>query len=86
MRTTMSEIIDLALTQAIERYMEMESDAVSDAIAREWPEQTTTLLAEFFFKSHCANCGGMADLIQIERENGHGNYIVPLCGCEWGAK
>jgi hypothetical protein len=82
----MSEIIDLALTQAIERYMEMRPEAVADAIAAEWPEQIATLLAELMFKSPCASCGGMADLIQFERHNGDSNYIVPLCGCDWDAR
>ena len=83
MRTPMSEIIDLALTQSIERYMEMESDAVYDAITREWPEQIAAILVEFFFNTGCCDCAGMTDFMQIPREHGTSNYIVPIGGCEW---
>lgn len=84
MRNSVSEIIDLALSQALERYMEMTPDAVSDAIAAEWPEQIAALLSEFIFNSHCTTCGGQPDFIEMERESGHCTYVVPLCGCEWG--
>jgi len=84
MRTPMSEILDLALTQAIERYMEMEPDIVYDAIAEEWPEQLAALLVEFFFNTGCCDCAGMTDFIHIPREHGDSNYIVPIGGCEWG--
>ncbi|MEJ0061658.1 MAG: hypothetical protein WDO70_00255 [Alphaproteobacteria bacterium] len=82
----MSEIIDLTLTQAIERYMEMEPEAVHDAIVAEWPEQLAVILVEFFFKTTCGNCDGLPDFIQIPREQSDIYYIVPLCGCEWGGE
>jgi len=82
MPTAATEILDLALSQAIERYAEMEPNDVYDAITNEWPEQIAVLLVEFFFKATCANCGGTNDFIEIERENGGGNYIAALCGCE----
>ncbi len=84
MRTPMSEILDLALTQAIERYMEMEPEAVYDAIVDEWPEQMAIILVEFFFKTTCGTCNGMPDFVQIPREHGDTMYIVPLCSCKWG--
>jgi hypothetical protein len=86
MRTSVSELIDLALTQAIERYMEMERGAVSDAIAAEWPEQIAALLSEFIFNAHCANCGAAPDFIEMERDSGDCSYILPLCGCDWRGK
>jgi hypothetical protein len=82
MRTADSEIFDLALTQAIERYLDMEPNAVYDAIAEEWPEQIAVLLVEFFFKLTCGKCGDPNDFIEIERESGGGNYVAAICGCE----
>lgn len=82
MRTTMSEIIDLELTQAIERYMEMEPKFVFDAIKREWPEQLAALLVEFMFDIICGDGDGMADYVHIVREDGHNCYIVPIGSCE----
>lgn len=79
----MSEIIDLALTQAIERYMEMDENAVYDAITSEWPEQIAALLVEFLFNTGCCHCTGMTDFLQIPREHGGSNYIVPIGGCKW---
>jgi hypothetical protein len=82
MKTHETEITDLALSQAIERYMEMEPDKVYEAITREWHEQIAVLLVEFFFKATCGNCGGTNDFIEIERDNGNGNYVAAICGCE----
>jgi hypothetical protein len=83
MRTPMSEILDLTLTQALERYMEMESEAAYDAIVKEWPEQIAVMLVEFFFKSTCGNCAGIPEFIQVPREQGDTNFLVPICSCEW---
>ncbi|MDR3560894.1 MAG: hypothetical protein P4N59_05575 [Negativicutes bacterium] len=82
MQTHLTEVFDLALTQAIERYIEMEPQAAHEAITREWPEQIAVLIAEFLFNSFCGDCGGMAHFVEIERENGHSNYFIPLCACE----
>jgi hypothetical protein len=82
----MSEIIDLALTQAIECYLEMEPEAAYDAIVAEWHEQLAVMLVEFFFKATCGNCAGMPDFIQLPREQGDTNYIVPICSCDWSDK
>jgi len=82
MRTSMSKIIDLALTQALERYSEMSPEAAYAAIVREWPEQLAILLIEFFFKSTCGNCGGMPDFVQIPREQGDSDCMMLLCRCE----
>ncbi len=82
MRNSMSETVDLAITQAIECYMEMEPDAAYDAIIADWHEQLATILVEFFFKTRCSNCGSTPDFIEMPRENGDSNYIVPTCGCD----
>ena len=83
MKTPDSETLDLALTQAIELYSEMEPDEVHVAITNDWPEQIAVLLEEFFFKTTCGNtCMSMPDFIQIERDNGHSHYIVLLCSCD----
>ncbi len=84
MQNPMLEIIDLSLTQAIERYIEMEPDKVYNAIADEWPEQLAAMLTEFFFRTTCSNCDGMPSFIQIPREQGDSNYLVPLCSCAFG--
>ncbi len=83
MRNPMSEVIDLTITQALECYMEMEPDAAYNAIIADWHEQLAVILVEFFFKTTCTSCGGMPDFIQIPREDGDSNYIVPICSCEW---
>jgi hypothetical protein len=83
MKNPMSEIVDLALTQAIECYMEMEPEAAYDAIVSEWHEQLAVILVEFFFKTTCGNCDGMPDFIQIPREQGDSTYIAPMCSCDW---
>ena len=81
MRNNMSEVMDLALTQAIECYMEMEPDAVYDAITHEWHEQMAVLLVEFFFKTNCRNCSGMPEFIELPREHGDTGYFLPVCSC-----
>jgi hypothetical protein len=82
MKTSISEVLDLAITQAIERYIDMEPDDVCDAIVNEWPEQIAVLLIEFFIKATCSQCSSTNDFIEIERENGGGNYVAAICGCE----
>jgi RNA polymerase subunit RPABC4/transcription elongation factor Spt4 len=82
MKTHESEIIDLALSQAIERYMEMKPECVHDAITSEWHEQIAVILTEFFFRAACPKCRSTHDFIEMERENGGGNYVVSICGCE----
>ena len=82
MKTPETEMLDLALAQAIERYMAMEPNEAHDAIEDEWPEQIVVLLAEFFFKTACPDCGAGFDFIPIERENGNGAYLTPICACE----
>ena len=83
MRTPMSEIVDLDLTQSIERYLEMEPDEIRDAIVKEWPEQTAVLLEEFLFNTSCGNCGGVPDFIQKEREDSDSSHVAPVCSCKW---
>ena len=82
MRNSMSEIIDLALTQAIECYAEMEPEAAYEAIVAEWNEQLAIMLVEFFFNTTCGNCAGMPDFIHLPREGGDTTYIVPICSCD----
>ena len=83
MRNPQSEILDLALTQALDRYMEMEVTDVCEVIHKEWPEQIAILLTEFVLKTTCPNCGDITDFVQIERDNGGSTYVAPLCTCEW---
>lgn len=44
-------IVDLALTQAIEQYIEMLPHEAYNAILRDWPEQIASLLFEFMFRA-----------------------------------
>ena len=83
MRTNMSELIDLALTQAIERYMEMEPDAVYEAIAHEWPEQMAVILTEFMFRTTCGLHDETTTFIQVPRAQGGSTFLIPLCRCDW---
>jgi hypothetical protein len=83
MKTFNSETLDLALTQAIEQYIEMEPNEVHEAIHNDWPEQIAVLLVEFFFKTTCGNdCTAIPDFIEIERDNGHSHYVVLQCSCD----
>jgi len=83
MRNNVTEVLDLALTQAIERYAEMEPYDIQEAIATEWPEQLAVVLVEYMLKTTCGNCTGIPDFIQIERDTGDGHYyLVPLCSCD----
>ncbi len=82
MRTLETEIIDLTLTQAIERYMEMETfDDAHEAIVEEWPEQIAVLLIEFLDNLHCGQCGKNFELLSLNRDNGDSHYIVFVCTC-----
>ncbi len=83
MKTPMSETIDLVLTQAIERYVDMSPEEAYNAIVTEWHEQMAAILIEFFFKTTCNNCDGMPDFIELPREQGGTHYVVPLCSCDW---
>lgn len=83
MRTPMSEILDLALTQAIEHYIEMEPELAYDAIVDEWPEQIAIILVEFLFRTTCGACNRGTDFVQVPRQQGDTMYIVPLCSCKW---
>lgn len=82
MKSHAAEMFDLALTQAIERYVDIPQNEVWDAILDEWPEQIAVLLIEFLFKPICGECASPVDYVSIERESGHGNYMVPLCDCD----
>ena len=46
-RMFMSETSDLTITQAIERYREMDSDEATAVITAEWPEQMAAVLRVF---------------------------------------
>jgi len=83
MRDTMSEIMDLALTQAIERYRDMRPGEAYQAIADEWPQQIAILLIEFFFKTTCGMDVEMPPLMFIERDNSNNPYAVLVCRCAW---
>lgn len=82
MKSHAAEMIDLALTQAIERYVDMPRNEVWDAILLEWPEQIAVLLVEFLFKPVCGECSEPGDFVSVERDSGHGNYMIPLCSCD----
>ena len=49
MKNNDTEILDLALTQAIDKYMEMEPDEIYAAIIKDWHDQMAALLLAFFF-------------------------------------
>jgi hypothetical protein len=49
MKDREAEIFDLALTQAIDKYMEMEPDEIYRAIVMDWHDQMASLLLSFFF-------------------------------------
>lgn len=82
MKSHAAEMLDLALTQAIERYVDMPQNEIWDVILEEWPEQIAVLLIELLFKPVCRECTSSVNYISIERESGHGNYIIPLCACD----
>jgi hypothetical protein len=81
MITPEAEEKDLALTAALQRYITMEPKAAYDAIAAEWPEQTTILIREFLFKTLCGSCDGMLDFVLVELETGR-SFMTTLCDCD----
>jgi len=82
MKNDMSKILDLALTQAIDHYRDMEPDEVHEAIAADWPEQIAVLLVEFLFKTCCGSCGHIMDFIHVERDEDDTTFIMGYCDCE----
>lgn len=77
MKSPTTEMIDLALTQALERYMEMDPSDVYEAIVHEWPEQTAALLTDFFYGNRGGTFGVQSGLIEIPRTSGGMTYYVP---------
>ena len=49
------ELLELILTQSIERYVEMKPADAEKAIAQEWPQQIRTLLISFLTKPLATN-------------------------------
>jgi hypothetical protein len=77
MKSLEVEILDLALTQAIERYLEMESlIAAHKAIRDEWPEQIAALLMEFVIRAMTGRRDGIPETIFAKRASGHSTYIA----------
>jgi len=82
MKNHTSQILDLAITQAIEHYRDMEPEEAYNAIIADWPEQIAVLLIEFLFRTWCGACGELVDFIQIERDNDNTTFISAFCDCE----
>jgi hypothetical protein len=68
------EIFDLFLTQAIERYADMNFEKASRAIAKEWPEQTAVLLTVFMSYNYCSSFNDGPRFVELERINGKSYY------------
>ena len=59
-------------------------DEVHKAIAAEWDEQMREVFEALFFKTTCGGSKGMTEFVELDREDGHGTLMVPICACEWG--
>jgi|GEM_PF-4430387 len=81
MKTYAVEVIDLALSQSIERYMEMKPDEIYDAIVSEWTEQIAVLLIGFFFKTGCGRCTCLPDIVPVKRDEHDSHFYVAFCNC-----
>ena len=76
------ELLDLILSQAIERYLEMKPAHVEKALIREWPPQMRTLIRHFIDKSTCRKCHThIRFMLNIEAGKDSG-YVVRLCQCK----
>ena len=75
--STLLLLFDLVLTQAIERYGEMQPQEIRKAIKTEWKDQTAVLLREFFFKSGSGGSKGLPELRHRARKDGNGIYLEP---------
>ena len=82
MRTLLSEleILDLTLTQAIDKYLEMEPDEICTAITTEWPEQIAVILTAFLFNTACVWPVRRPRPVYLQRKNGLSHYITFLSG------
>lgn len=74
-----AEIFDLALTQALERYLELPVAEAGRLVRAEWPEQAAAVLYSFLFNNSCRHCDHSVRFVHITRKNGTSSLILPLC-------
>ena len=77
-----AELLELILTQSIERYLEMKPAEVDKAIMREWPQQIRTLLRVFLYKTMCDKCQTQVRFMLVMKSKGGGGYVAPICDCK----
>ncbi len=78
------EILELILTQSLERYLEMKPAETEKALLRDWPQQQQmrTLLRVFLSKTACDKCHTQVRFMLLMKSDGTGNYIAPICDCK----
>ncbi|MGB9152205.1 MAG: hypothetical protein WCD70_03855 [Alphaproteobacteria bacterium] len=76
------ELLELILTQSIERYVEMKPADAEKAIAQEWPQQIRTLLRVFLHKTTCDKCQTSVRFMVLMKKDGNGVYVSPVCNCK----
>ncbi len=81
MNDSTTELLDLILTQALERYVEMKPEDVEKAIKKEWPQQIGTLIRVFLHKTRCDKCNMQVRFTLLMKANGHSGYVAPICNC-----
>ena len=78
-----AELLELILTQSIERYLEMKPAEAEKAIMREWPQQQLrTLIRVFLHKTTCDKCHTQVRFMLLMKKNGSGGYVAPVCDCK----
>ena len=77
-----TELLELILTQSIERYIEMKPAEAEKAITREWPQQIRTLLRVFLHKTTCDKCQTSVRFMILMKGDGSGSYVSPVCNCK----
>jgi len=69
------EVVDLLLTQSLERYQDMEPRRIPLAIMQEWGPQTSALLDHFIARAARHNRYDMPRFILRPRIGGGGSYF-----------
>ncbi len=87
MQTLVCEIHDLALTQALERYIEMTPHSACEAIMSDHPHQTAVLLIYFLFSAPSRGRVRAQNFVHRPRAQGTRTYIdhvdaVDRLGCQ----
>jgi hypothetical protein len=83
---TFKEIMSLTMSQSLERYNEMRSAEAHAAIAAEWDEQMAILFEVILFSPTRGGIDRKTKLVERNRKDGTGIYLVPAQSYERGPR